>query len=124
MFHVTKDEYWLSADGSVPLDYGGPVAVNFEQFDLDWLDRPLFARFDQVAQRFPEKIAVDDGLTQLSYRELRRACLHLAHRIDSIVPEGRPVGVMLDHGALFPVAALACLAAWRPCGPIDRNYPA
>ena len=37
---------------------------------------------------------------------------------------GRPVGLFLPNNALFPVAALACLASGRVYVPIDLNYPA
>ena len=72
---------------------------------------------------FPNKIAVDDGNVCLTYSELRRAALHLAYRIEDLVPAGQPIGVVLPNGALFLVATMACLAAGRLCIPIDLNYP-
>ncbi len=36
---------------------------------------------------------------------------------------GRPVGVFLPNGSLFPIASLACFAAGRVYVPIDQNYP-
>jgi acyl-coenzyme A synthetase/AMP-(fatty) acid ligase/thioesterase domain-containing protein/acyl carrier protein len=49
---------------------------------------------------------------------------HLARRIDEQAPQGRPVGILLPHGRLFPVAALACLATGRPYVPIGLSSPA
>src|SRR5262245_13993953 len=36
---------------------------------------------------------------------------------------GRLVGIFLPNNALFPIAALACLATSRLFVPIDHNYP-
>jgi amino acid adenylation domain-containing protein len=85
--------------------------------------RPIFARFMMTGARHPDKIAIDDGTVALTYRELQAAAQHLAHRIATAVPKGRPVGILLPHGALFPVAALACLAVGRVYVPIDLGYP-
>ena len=117
-------DHWITARHDFALDLGGPVEVAFDRFESELLERPLIERFNSIVARFPDKIAVDDGMIKLSYRELQRACLHLAQRIGLVVPPGRPVAVLLPHDALFPLAALACLAAGRPYVPIDRTYPA
>jgi amino acid adenylation domain-containing protein len=98
--------------------------IAFDRFDDAWLERSLLDRFDDVVVRHGDKTAVVDEFVQLSYRELRRACFHLAQRVQELVPPGKPVGLLLPNGALFPVAALACLAAGRPYVPIDPSYPA
>jgi amino acid adenylation domain-containing protein len=98
--------------------------IAFDHFDNVWLERPLFDRFEDIVARHGDKTAVVDEFMQFSYRELRRACFHLAHRVQKLVPPGKPVGLLLPNGALFPVAALACLAVGRPYVPIDPSYPA
>jgi acyl-coenzyme A synthetase/AMP-(fatty) acid ligase/acyl carrier protein len=94
-----------------------------EPFDDSWIDRPIFARFELIADRTPDKIALDDGVFCLTYREVQQAARHLAVRVEATVPMGRPVGIFLPNGALFPIAALACLATSRLFVPIDQNYP-
>jgi non-ribosomal peptide synthetase component F len=95
----------------------------FRRLD-DWLERPLIDRFQQVAARHGRKLAVDDGVTRLTYSELRSAVFRLARHIVAAVPIGRPVGILLPNGARFPIAALACLAVGRPYVPVDPTYPA
>jgi acyl-coenzyme A synthetase/AMP-(fatty) acid ligase/thioesterase domain-containing protein/acyl carrier protein len=94
-----------------------------EPFDNSWIDRPIFARFELIADRAPDKIAIDDGVFRLTYREVQQAARHLALRVEATVPMGRPVGIFLPNGALVPIAALACLATNRLFVPIDQNYP-
>lgn len=94
-----------------------------EPFDDSWIDRPIFARFELIADRSPNKIALDDGVFRFTYREVQQAARHLAVRVETTVPAGRPVGIFLPNGALFPIASLACLAAGRLFVPIDQNYP-
>src|ERR1700752_4985424 len=92
-------------------------------FSEDWIGVSISQRFDQVAARYEDKIAVDDGDVRLSYGKLREMALALAGRIDALLPPGRPVGVLLPSCALSPVAALACLLSNRPYVPIDCNHP-
>jgi acyl-CoA synthetase (AMP-forming)/AMP-acid ligase II len=94
-----------------------------EPFDNSWIDRSISARFELIADLAPEKIAIDDGVFRFTYREVQQAARHLAARVEVAVPMGRPVGIFLPNGALFPIAALACLASGRLFVPIDQKYP-
>jgi non-ribosomal peptide synthetase component F/thioesterase domain-containing protein len=93
-------------------------------FNDEWLERPIFSRFQEIVVRHGDRIAVDDGSRRLTFHELLCASAHLAERIAELMPAGGAVGILLPHGAMFPVAALACLAAGRPFVPIDLCYPA
>lgn len=104
-------------------DTRGSADVQFERFEESWIERPIFERFEYIVARHGNKIAVDDGVRRLTYREVMRACKHLASRIDAQVPPQAPVGVMLPNCALVPIAALACLAVGRPFVPLDLHYP-
>ena len=115
---------WLSVSEQSPLDRDGPVEVPFDPFDPAWISRPICERFDQIAGRHLEKTAVDDGEICFSYGEIQRASLVLARSIEARVPVGSPVGVLLEHSALFAIAALACLRVGRPLVPIDPRHPA
>ena len=113
---------WLTAFQE-PLDRDGPVEVPFDPFDSAWISRPICECFDQIARRHLEKTAVDDGQICFTYGEIHRASLVLARRIEGRVPPGSPVGVLLEHSAFFPIAALACLRVGRPIVPIDQGHP-
>jgi acyl-coenzyme A synthetase/AMP-(fatty) acid ligase/thioesterase domain-containing protein len=117
------DDGWHTPRGDLAIDHEGPTDVAFDRFDDAWIERPIIELFHQVAVRHLDKIAIVDETTRLTYRELQRASLHLARRIDALVPPGKPVGLLLPNNALFPVAALACLAVGRPYVPIDPTYP-
>ena len=117
-------ESWSSASEAIPLDFEGPVDIIFERFEDAWIERPIMARFEQIAVRHAERVAVDDGTTRMTYRMLRRSVYSLALRIEAVAPPGRPVGILLPHNAFFPLAALACLAIGRPYVPIDLKHPA
>jgi len=107
-----------------PLDFNGPVSVPFTPWDDGDVDGPILARFDRIAANFANKIAVDDGVYRFTYGELWGCARHLAQQIEVAVPAGRPVAVVLANSALFPLAALGCLAAGRPYMPLDASYPA
>jgi amino acid adenylation domain-containing protein len=117
-------EAWFGASETIPLDFEGPVNIAFDFFEDRWIERPIIERFEQIALRHAERAAVDDGTTRLTYRTLRRLVYNLALRIEALAPPGRPVGILLPHNALFPLAALACLAIGRPYVPIDLKHPA
>src|SRR6266481_4037405 len=118
-----ENDRWHSARGDLPIDHEGPVDVVFEPFDDARIERPIAEIFASIANRHGDKVAIVDETTSLTYRALRSAAFHLARRIDTLVPPGRPVGILLPNNALFPVAALACLTVGRPYVPIDPTYP-
>jgi acyl-CoA synthetase (AMP-forming)/AMP-acid ligase II/thioesterase domain-containing protein len=117
------DSGWQAPRGDLAIDHDGPTDVAFDQFDDTWIERPITELFNRMVARHGDKVAIIDETTRLTYRELQRASLHLARRIDALVPPGKPVGLLLPNTALFPVAALACLTVARPYVPIDPTYP-
>ncbi len=99
------------------------LTIPYERFEDAWIAEPIFARFETVAARYRDKIAVDDGKLRFTFGELRRAVLRLVGLIERAVPADRPIGIALPNNAQFPIASLACLAAGRPYVPIDLSYP-
>ena len=112
-------ERGLDSNLSETLNYSN----EFDRFDDGWIDRPIFTRFRLIAARNPGKIALDDGVLQLTYQDVLRVAQNLALHVEATVPKGRTIGIFLPNGSLFPAAALACLAAGRLYVPIDQNYP-
>jgi acyl-coenzyme A synthetase/AMP-(fatty) acid ligase len=113
---------WLNGR-PVPMDFGGPVDVPFERFLPEWIDQPAALRFQAMADRYGDKIAIDDGTTRLTYRDIRASVADLAVRIVDATPEGGPIAAVLDNNAAFPIAFLACLMTGRPIVPVDSSYP-
>ena len=116
--------FWSRCGAPPALDRDGPVEVPFDRFEDCWVERPIVARFEWIAARHTNDLALEDGERRFTYGALRRAVRCLARHIDATVPLGRPVGVLLASGARYPLAALAALAAGRPYVPIDSRYPA
>ncbi|WP_406432977.1 amino acid adenylation domain-containing protein [Streptomyces sp. NBC_00631] len=84
----------------------------------------LHELFSAQAARTPDRVAVSDGRTRLTYRELDLASNRLAHRLSArgAGPETL-VGVCLDRGADVVVAILAVLKAGAGYVPLDPRYP-
>ncbi len=115
---------WSSAGDQNTVDSAGPIDVPFERFDQEWTEQPVAARFEQMVRRYGERIAIDDGTRSMTYGAVWQLVRRLVRRIEEQVPPQRPLGILSSHNALFPAAALACLASGRPYVPVATNLPA
>lgn len=104
---------WL-ADDSRPLDWNGPTRRIFTRFRDEDLDRSILDHFERAARRRPDRVAVTDADTSLSFAELWAGVSGLAETIAAETKPGDLVGILLPACAMFPLAMLACLAAGRP----------
>lgn len=107
----------------VAIDSGGPGDTPFEPFRPEWTNRPVILRFQAMADRHRNKVAIDDGTVRLTYSEVRAAVADLATRLVAATPDGGAVAAILDNTGAFPVAFLACLMTGRPIIPVDASYP-
>jgi non-ribosomal peptide synthetase component E (peptide arylation enzyme) len=74
-----------------------------------WRDRPLYADFDEVADRFPDKIAVADQHEQLTYAQLRQRSVNLAAwLLEHGLAPGGAVAVQCGNRVALALAHLAC----------------
>ncbi|MCU7729687.1 amino acid adenylation domain-containing protein [Actinoplanes sp. KI2] len=81
--------------------------------------------FQEVARQRPDHVAITDGDTTLSYRELDAASDRLAARLQATgVRPGDRVGLLLGRSAQIPVGILAVLKAGAAYVPLDPGYPA
>src|SRR6266849_10137744 len=71
-----REAPWLHGADSISLDHDGPTN-DFVPFEDGWVERPVVERFEDVVRRYGDKIAVDDSVMRLTYREVRRASLRL-----------------------------------------------
>jgi acyl-coenzyme A synthetase/AMP-(fatty) acid ligase/thioesterase domain-containing protein/acyl carrier protein len=113
---------WLE-DGRHPLDWNGPTSRRFARFRDSDLNRPVIDHFERVARRHPNRIAVTDSDTSLSYAELWDGVSGLAETIAAETKAGDLIGIVLPTSSMFPLAMLACLAAGRPFVALDPHYP-
>ena len=87
-------------------------------------DGPFFPEsFAAQVARTPDAIAVDDGRTALSYRDLDRRSSDLARWLQEAGVRGGPIPVCLPRSTDLVVAFVALLKAGCAYLPLDRNYP-
>ena len=113
---------WLE-DGKYPLDWNGPAGRIFTRFSDEDLDRPVVEHLERAARRHPNRIAITDSKTSLSFEELWNGLSGLAETIAAETKPGDLIGIMLPTCSIYPVAILACLAAGRPFVALDTHYP-
>ncbi|WP_369266528.1 AMP-binding protein, partial [Streptomyces harbinensis] len=79
----------------------------------------------ETVTRFPAAIALDDGESPLSYRELDRRVTELAGRLRATgIGAGDRVGIRIaSGGAELYVGVLAVLAAGAAYVPVDAEDP-
>lgn len=132
---VAAVERWLSVDARQPsalvwtpaperpLDSGGPIERPFDRMGPDFASRPAAEHLAAVATKYPNKIAVSDGAQRFTCAEFAARVASLARLIATAVPEDRAVGLLLQHSVWYPLAMLACMAAGRPCVPLNLRDP-
>ena len=96
-------------------------------FDRSWrsaLNNTVADRFQSIAQLFPERIAVRDRDSSLTYAEFSGLVQLLAEATaEMVATRPGPVAVLLPHEARFPAAILAVLMAGRGFAALDANDP-
>ena len=112
-----------------PVAVPRPVRIqpdpSFALFKKTDIEQSLPARFEQQAEKYPDRLAVKNGGLTLSYAELNRAANRLAHAI--IARRGtnqESVALFLQHGIPAVIAILAILKAGKRCIPLDSGFPA
>jgi non-ribosomal peptide synthetase component F/thioesterase domain-containing protein/acyl carrier protein len=113
---------WL-ADDPRPLDWNGPTDRPHAPLGTDALDHPIIDHFERVARQHPERIAVPDAGTSLTFGELWGGVSGLAETLAARTKPGDLIGILLPAGPMFPLAMLACLASGRPFVALDTHYP-
>ena len=70
---------------NIALDYNGPINLDYPGYQEDWLDRPVFDRFQQQVELHPMRIAIRDYQGCINYADLYFQCLCLSQYIASYV---------------------------------------
>lgn len=80
--------------------------------------------FAAAAARNADRIAVDDGIERLTYRELDRRSNAIARQLGSVpMDDDQPVGILLERGVDLAIAMLGVLKVGRPYVPLDPRSP-
>ncbi len=118
---VTKGIAWKAVPEQ-PLDRGGP-ATAFDALPLEFPSEPVIKHLGSIVARHHDKICIDDGQHRLTFAELHAAVAKLAELLSAHVPPGQAVGLLMPNCIWSPVAMLACMAAMRPCLPLNYRDP-
>ncbi|RWB29307.1 MAG: AMP-dependent synthetase [Mesorhizobium sp.] len=105
------------------LDQGGPVLRPYQRMGVDFANVTVFDHLRDVAKQYPNKLAISDGTTRLTYSQLFQAVEMLSHRIGAVVPNGQAIGILQANSAWYPVAILASMAVGRPSVPLNTRDP-
>jgi amino acid adenylation domain-containing protein len=85
----------------------------------------LVGRFEAVAARHPESVAIVDGRSTFSYRQLRERAVAIAEALIAAgVAPGELVGLSLGRSADLPAALLGILMCGAAYVPIEPDCPA
>ncbi|MFB7781419.1 non-ribosomal peptide synthetase [Streptomyces vinaceus] len=76
-----------------------------------------------TADRFPDRIAVADGQSELTYAELAAAAWHTAAQLRVADPGAGPVLLALPPGIAWVTALLGAWHAGSPAVPLDVTHP-
>ena len=109
--------------GSAPGPDGRPTNA-FESFPRAALDQSIPARFESIARRWPDRLAVKSGSSAWSYAVLDRASNRVARAVlDRLGPENEPMVVLLPQGVEQVAAVLGALKAGKIYVPLDPAHP-
>ncbi|RYG57777.1 MAG: hypothetical protein EON56_01665, partial [Alphaproteobacteria bacterium] len=113
---------WIS-ERPVPLDFGGPQEIAYEPMPSNPDEVIGIALMERAARLYPNKIAISDGSTTLTYAEMVDRMYGLAARIAEAVEPGGVVASVVHNSTLAPVVMGAAVAAGRVLIPIDAGHP-
>lgn len=110
---------------SRPAPSGDDSAAAFEPIPASALEASVTDRFELVAERFANRLAVQDEHRALTYAQLRARVAAIAAAVASAT-QGRdgPVAVLARHDAGFAAAFLGVMAAGRAAVLLDSGHPA
>ena len=101
---------------------------DYEPFRREALDQSIGARFDEIARRFPDKLAVRTKQHSWSYAELNARAEKFAEAINAHeISRPAPISLLFDHDAPAIAAVLGVLkaghfyCALEPAAPLAQN---
>jgi amino acid adenylation domain-containing protein len=106
------------------LDYGGPVDLPFEAFPESALQASIVDRFEAIAKRFPDRLAIRSQSRSLTYRELSGLVAKIrAATASAAGSRSAPIGIFLGQDARYPAVMLGVLAAGGVYAALDADHP-
>jgi amino acid adenylation domain-containing protein len=101
-----------------------PPSGSFVEWPAEEIEGSVPSRFEEMARRYPERLALKCKDQFFSYAALNRSANQLAHTILAQQGESQePVALLLEHGPSVILAVLAVLKADKFYVPLDAAYP-
>ncbi|MBY0461474.1 MAG: AMP-binding protein, partial [Gemmataceae bacterium] len=98
--------------------------VVFWPYPASALDTPVHARFEEMARRYADRVAVRSSAECVTYAGLNRAANRIAHAlVRRLGAERVPVVLLLDKGVNLFAAMLGVLKAGQFYVPLSPSYP-
>lgn len=91
---------------------------------LDSAPATVWARFEALAARAPDSVALTDGQVEINYATARDIALGMAARIVAASPPGGAVALLMPQSPCIVLGLLACLAAGRVALLVNTEQPA
>src|SRR3979411_239146 len=96
------------------LDSDGPLFRPYQRMGSNFASVCIFDHLRDIAEQYPNKLAVSEGVNRLTYSDLFSAVENLSRRIATAVADGQAVGILLANSALLPRRLLAERASRGP----------
>lgn len=114
----------MNPSHGLPLDHGGPVDRPFEPFPYEALEGSILDRFLAIADRYADRLAVQDAKVSRTYAEVADQAWRIASALNGVL-SGRdgPVAILVPNDARLPSTMLGVLATGRPFVPLDADHP-
>jgi non-ribosomal peptide synthetase component F len=95
------------------LDSDGPLLRPYQRMGSNFASVCSFHHLRDIAEQYPDRLAVSDGVHRLTYSDLFSAVENLSRRIAITIAAGQAVGILLANSVWYPVAMLASMADHR-----------
>jgi fengycin family lipopeptide synthetase E len=94
----------------------------FKHLPISWIDATILEHFEEIALKYPQKIALNDGENKLTYHEVLLHTNSISKNIHLSGESKEPVIILLENNVFFICAMLACLAEGRGYIPLDFGF--
>ena len=98
--------------------------VPFKKFNKEDINQSIVKRFEEIAMRYREKIAVKTDTSEFTYATLNNYSNRVAHRIiHQSEIRNQTIGLLFEHDSCMIIGMLGVLKAGKIYVPLDPAYP-
>jgi amino acid adenylation domain-containing protein len=96
----------------------------FVEFSKEETEQSIPDRFEKIAARYPNSLAIKAKNVTRDYAELNKTANRVARAILGLRGDAQePVAIFLNHDAAMIASILGVLKAGKICVPLDPSYP-